>query len=454
MGMGFLKSVLVAKYLGPTLLGSYAFISLIIEYLSYYNLGVYGSMNREVSINYGDASKEKYIQKVFNTSLSFSLTLLAPIIFISLSFLWFAPNVFPETIRDYILIIVALVLFLQFRYFFLRYFRLYERYYIIITIELISNLIILFGTLLFVPKYSLMGLMVTLLVSNVLIFIISIIFLDSKLKFTLDRKLIKKLVIAGIPILFYTLGEKIFTSIDRLMIVNYFSFNELGQYQLGKTMAYGVLMSLDALLFIFYPKILKYLNSDTKGNRKDINAKDLITVSKYFDIVTLPIIIIGIILLPPFITMVLPNYLTSIYITKILLLGYGFQNLTFMPSSYLVSNNQQKKLAPIIGISVLLMIMSNYFVIKLGYGINGMVVATSMVFLMNTCLMFIMCFRHLEMKITKNTFSVIWRRTLFFFIALGIILNNYDVSYLIIPYLIIYSSITIKSIKKLMPQLL
>ena len=58
MVLGFAKSILVARYLGPALLGKYALISLFIEYFSYYNLGVYGSMNKEASIHYGDPKKK------------------------------------------------------------------------------------------------------------------------------------------------------------------------------------------------------------------------------------------------------------------------------------------------------------------------------------------------------------------------------------------------------------
>jgi len=455
MGISFFKSILVAKYLGPTLLGSYAYISLIIEYLSYYNLGVYSSMNREVSINYGDASKEKYIQKVFNTSLSFSLVLLAPIIIISIIIYWIIPDIFPDDIREYVLIILAILFFVQFRYYFLRYFRLYERYYIIIIFELVSNLAILFGVLLFVPKYSLPGLIYSLLVSNLLIFVISIMCIKHKLQFTLNASLVKKLVFAGIPLLFYALGEKLFISIDRIMILKYFTLADLGQYQLGKTMAYGALMSLDALLFIFYPKILKYLHINDKENKsRSTRSNDLIKITNYFDVLTIPIILMGIILLPPFIGFVLPNYSASIYITKILLLGYGFQNLIFTPSSYLVANDQQKKLAPIIVIALLFMVIGNYSAIKLGYGMNGIVMATSMIYLIYALLVFIACFRHLGEKVIKNTIVVIWKRLFFFLITLVIINNDYNIYLLIFPYLTIYGPATLKSIRELKLRIL
>ena len=254
MILGFIKSILVAKFLGPTLLGKYAFISLFIEYLSYYNLGIYNAMNKEASINYGDPNKEDYISRVFNTSLTFSIVLLIPITILMLLIVNFFPNVFSSDFLDYVYIIFAMVFFVQLRTFFVRYFRIYEKYKIIISFELISNIVLLIGVILFVPKYSLNGLLIILLISNLIIFFVSILFTAKTLSFVFDLSLIKKLVIIGLPILLYTLGEKLFTSIDRIMILNYFSMAELGIYQLAKTFAYGVLMALDASIFIFTPK--------------------------------------------------------------------------------------------------------------------------------------------------------------------------------------------------------
>ena len=55
--LGFIKTILVAKYLGPHLLGIYALLVLCIEYLYYSNLGVLFSLNREVSINLNNEEK-------------------------------------------------------------------------------------------------------------------------------------------------------------------------------------------------------------------------------------------------------------------------------------------------------------------------------------------------------------------------------------------------------------
>ena len=54
MGIGVIKSIYIADALGATLLGAYAVIMLIVEYLNYSNLGIFAAMNRDVAINLED----------------------------------------------------------------------------------------------------------------------------------------------------------------------------------------------------------------------------------------------------------------------------------------------------------------------------------------------------------------------------------------------------------------
>ena len=181
---------------------------------------------------------------------------------------------------------------------------------------------------------------------------------------------------------------------------------ELGKYQLAKTFAYGVLMALDAALFIFYTKILKFLN--LKKNEADtLKKKDkIIMISAYFDNFTMPLIISGMVILPIIINFILPQYSESIFMMRILLLAYGFQNFAFTPSSYLVSNGRQNKLVFIVIISLLLMISGNFFVIKMNFGIRGILVATGTVFLINSVMMYIASFMDFKGSILKPLIKI------------------------------------------------
>ena len=91
-------------------------------------------------------------------------------------------------------------------------------------------------------------------------------------------------------------------------------------------------------------------------------------ISTYFDIFTMPLILSGIIILPVVISSILPQYSDSIFMMRILLLAYGFQNFAFTPSSYLVSNGRQNRLVIIVIISLILMIFGNLLVINMNFG--------------------------------------------------------------------------------------
>ena len=449
MVLGFAKSILVARYLGPALLGKYALISLFIEYFSYYNLGVYSSMTKEASIHYGDPKKKTYINNLFSSSLTFSTLLLIPFSCLLISIVWFFPNEVPSELSEYLHIIIALVFFVQVRWFFLRYFRIIENYKIIISFEIISNLILLLGVIFFVKNFLLDGLLHLLLLSNVVIFILCISSFRKNFSFYFDLKLIKKLIIIGFPIMLFTLGEKLFTSVDRIMIASYFTISDLGHYQLGKTFAYGVLMSLDAALFIFYPKILKFFNFKKNSLSKQKNENKLMSISVYFDIFTMPIIILGIIILPIIIHFILPQYSESVFIMRILLLAYGFQNFAFTPSSYLVSNGQQNKLVIIVIISLALMIISNLVAINLNMGVPGILCATSIVFFINSLLMYYACFLSIRIKIIKNLFLVFFRRVILFIISLIIIFLNQNILMILPFYFLIYGPISFRYTDKI-----
>jgi O-antigen/teichoic acid export membrane protein len=164
----------------------------------------------------------------------------------------------------------------------------------------------------------------------------------------------------------------------------------------------------------------------------------------------MPIIIAGLTILPLVISYFLPRYISSIFIMQALILRYGLQNLTFSPSSFLVSNNHQKKLIPITIGSLLLAIISNYIIISLGFRINGVAFVTTIVFLINAIMISCSCFKTIDTNsFIKPTINILWRRIIFVLSAFFILTNNYNIFYVIVIYVPLYSDITVQSIKVL-----
>ena len=111
MGLGVIKSFYVASALGPSILGSYAVVMLIVEYLNYSNLGVFASMNRDVAIHMEEQKKKEYVDNIVNVALSFTII---PIAIIAISFLlteFIEFSFFPIELKEYSWMILILVAF-------------------------------------------------------------------------------------------------------------------------------------------------------------------------------------------------------------------------------------------------------------------------------------------------------------------------------------------------------
>ena len=156
MGIGVIKSFYIADALGATLLGAYAVIMLIVEYLNYSNLGIFAAMNRDVAINLEDDLKKNKVKELLDVSLSFAFF---PILFLSLLFFildYYEAFFLPEEFFKNTLMILGLVAIYQYKIFLLRYLRLYGRYFVLAFIELAAQFINLIGVLLFIELYSIL----------------------------------------------------------------------------------------------------------------------------------------------------------------------------------------------------------------------------------------------------------------------------------------------------------
>ena len=421
--IGFIKSILIAKYLGPTLLGSYAYIMLLVEYLTYCNFGVYASMNREASIYKDDKEKENYVQQILNISLTFSLLITFPILLIFLGLDKLPSGFISDDIFQYRYHIFSLIFLNQLRGFTLRYFRLYERFYLLSIFELVSNTIMLFGIIFFVNKYYLDAAVVFAIIGNTVIVIIGLANLKN-VKLYINKSILKYLILAGIPMVLYALSDKLFTTIDRAMIAHFLPRSDLGYYQFGNTLAVSTIL-------IFYPKFLKSFHYKTEKEQV-LRKKTLLNTIYYMEFFSTLLVVIGIIIIPLFISFLMPQYFKSILLVKILLIAFSFKPIIFLTSSFLVANDNQSKLLPTTLIALIILAAMNYIVIYSGHGINGLVIVTAIAFGIYCLALYILIFRKIESLIS------IWRQYLFLFLGVLIIIAKIPLYFILILWLILY----------------
>lgn len=381
MGIGFVKGIYMAKYLGPALLGTWGLIQLILEYLRYGNLGISAAMNLEVSVNMKDEKKKEYINSVINSS--FTYLLLVSLIYIFFAFIVrvYFQNYIPSDIAPYIYAISFLGVFEQLRIFTVQYLRLFGKYKKINMILLVSACTLFLGVLLFVKKYKLDAVVWASIVSGSLTSLICLANLNG-VKFLLNFNLIRNLILIGIILLIYNLLVQIFSSVDRLFVANFFPRGDLGYYTLSNTIAISTMVILTSFTYLYYPHFLNKLNIK---NKKEFAGEDIYKlIRQYTSMLAVPILgvgIMGLLFIGPFINYFLPQYTQSIIVYKFLILGIMFYKLAYFTEIFLISNKYYSTLTIFLAGVTLLAVAMDLIVVRKNWGIKGIAITTFIAFI-------------------------------------------------------------------------
>ena len=435
MGLGVIKSFYIASSLGPTLLGSYAIVILTVEYLNYSNLGVFASMNRDVAINLDDEKKNQYINRIINTALSFTVLPLAVILFIFLAFEFTDSKFLSQELKQYSWIIFILVAFNQLKLFSLGYLRLYSRYYELTILEFLAQSINLIGIILFVEKYSIDAVLWSVLISNIF-YIVVAFFYVKKIKFNLNLSLIKYLVFSGFPMLLYAVILTLLSSVDRIVLAASFDSRiPLGLYQFSFLAAKGLFLAFNSIAFLFYPRWIKHFHEEKDSQSKFESIKDQSLVIEFILVL---LSIVGIVFIPIFIDVLLPDYAESILVTQFLLIAFIANGLTFITSTFLISNNYQLKIVPILSFTILSALLMNYLFIWLGYGLYGIAVSTIIAFFSYAFLMTFLTLKVIDEVSIENILFFYKRLIVFAPLSVILLYEQFSLSWIIILFLIMY----------------
>ena len=447
LGISFIKTIIIAYYLGPERLGIYAILILIVEYLNYTNLGVFDSMNRDVALHLDKSNKREEIKNLIANSLGFVAIVMTImlIVFFSSSIFINLDAVFEKSIIQYLPIVFLLVLVYQLKQFIVRYLRLYERYMTLGFLELTTQSINLLGVFIFIESYQINAVLYSILISN--IFLVSIGFIYTReITLRFNFSVIRNLITSGTPMLFYSIFLFLFLSIDRAMIAFFYTdVKALGYYQLALSLAAGMFTVFKAVTFLFQPKLLRYLNQN--NNLENSKFASIKIQSLYMELVLVVLSVIGIVLVPIALDMFLPDYSISILLTQFLLMALVLYSVSFFVITFLISNQYElKTLLPLL-YCIILSIILNYVLVVLGYGLYGIAYSKVIVFGIYSVIIFRLYLKIIEEKFFKNIFSIFIRLALFLAPLTIIVYEKMPLYYVFILFLFIYSHTLIKFIQ-------
>lgn len=369
-GSRFITQLYAAKQLGPTLFGLWQSLFLVLAYGMRSHLGVLNAMNRDIPF-YDGAGRTDRIAELREISLGTverSALLLAGLLF-GVSYGFESPAT--QTGLRYIalmMIFQQIYLYYQMLLKSHRLFRLMslqQMAYAALTLAMVLPLIHYFGF------QGFLG-------GQLLVLAVTLLFIRGNIPFSIvpsfDWQKAKRLSQIGFPIMLAGLVFNLFTTADRLVILRYLGQQALGYYSLS-IMATGILLLIPMTVAqIIYPQMSRKYGQ----TGQPLALTRLIYIPTLYLLAIMVPVLAGVyFLFPIFIRYFLSQYLPGIPALQITVFGVFFLSLSFGFANFLNTVGLQKRFLIIQTIAIGIVVVLNWMSIRLGYGIEGIAMATT-----------------------------------------------------------------------------
>lgn len=255
----FVNAVLLARYLNAFYFGIYSFIMLLMQYMSYSNLGINESLNTEYAAHKKDASQ---LNNLWNNAWSVNIVLNIVITLVCLILFEITDTLFTTyQFNDYKYLLLATCIAINLSKVYITYYKLHGALIKLNIQQILPNLAIFLLLIIYRKELTISNIVIVLFVSNVLSLLIFRIGVPVVPKFSLNKQWIVILIRRGITLLLYNLSFYFLTLLASSLVSVYYSVETFGCYSFANTLVNGVVMAGGAFLFIFYPKILNRLSA-------------------------------------------------------------------------------------------------------------------------------------------------------------------------------------------------
>jgi O-antigen/teichoic acid export membrane protein len=392
------RGFIIARVLGPSAYGVWSIFRTFLSSSPYLGLGVQQAMVREIPLSLGEGDGGK-VPVITQTSLFWNLLVTSCVMVIAfiLSLTPLIKEYYGEVrLAGFVFMLNSVYLFIQSKLKGEKNIILLSKY--IFSYAVLNTVFVL--SLLFFLKIQ--GILLGMMISHLILF--TVIVLKGHLSFQLmiDRKVLWKLINIGFPIMMLWSIFFLMRNADKFIVIA----------MLGKTMAgyYGVAAFISSIVsYISYsvttvllPRMMyKYGETREAKNIEAYYTKPIIILTGFIPII-LGIIYINIdIIVKSF----LPQYLPSINVLHILIASLFFSTIWGIPANLLIALNKQRMFMYITAGVLLFTILLDIVVIQIGFGMRGVAVCTTFMFLVASVIA-----NSLALLSFENSTKQIWRK--------------------------------------------
>jgi len=408
-----------ARWLGPDTFGAWQGARLIQSYLTYANLGVAQAMHRDVPVLRG---KKKFddIEKIKNCTWSFSL-----VIYTVVSLVLFIASFFINGNREFVIslrFVAILIEITMFNGFFNIWNKANNRFEVVSTVAVINGITNII-TIYMIYSGKLVGFLSAKILALLFMLSYYIYKNDTKLAYSLNKAILWREMKIGFPILLLTLSATVFSTVDRLLILNKLTFADLGLYSLSGIIFLPITVVFNSVNAVLYPRITEKYG---KTNRPEA-LTSMFKIPVFILSHIIPFLIASLyLLIPLLVKLFLPKYEMGILATQIVIWGIFFYSLVGTIANVIIALNKQVIMVLLLALMTVLNYGLGMILIHFGFGINGVAFSSFLIYLV-----YFFSLYSLAYYLSRNQFKGFFAEMIYIFLppllnmAIVILINHY-----------------------------
>jgi len=258
----FVNSIFIAIYLGPLYLGVWGFISLVDQYIGQFNFGITYSVNAIASIN---KNRETYIKKIVGVAISLLIILsIVVVIFFIANYIFGFKIGEKFNFSKYVIIVCSIAIINFFNSLLSNLFRIYGKLFEIAFYQSIYPIIILIAIFFWKGDELLWAMVIINFVSTVASFLLFFVKSPIQIRPLWNLRLSKKILHMGWHLFVYNTSFYLIIITTRSFVSQYYTVQEFGYFTFAFSLANAILLLLQSLSFLIYPKLLNRFATASK----------------------------------------------------------------------------------------------------------------------------------------------------------------------------------------------
>ena len=387
------RGVIVPRYLGPALYGVLGALGLITKYGAYLQLGVTTAVGREIPYALKQGSPE-FAERLAKVGYSFSiLTSAAPaaVVVIYALATW---GRYVDVISWGLLAFAFLLITTRLETYFTTVFRARRQFgaafsFTAVKASILSALVV---GLLFL--YGLYGIFLGSVIGGAVVMVVGTIWTRSWAAPWPNWSLMRKLLPIGLPLAGIGALGFVLQSVDRLMVIHFYSPREVGYYILAVTVVTFVYFLPMNVGQAMAPRIYGLPRDGDRRAFEEYLVKPSLLVT-YLVAAAGGVVIICMV---PFIRYVLPAYEASVPIVAALLVGITCQGGAQGAAHILVALGRFRAIAAAQAASLVLAVALIWAAVRLGWGLVGVAAGASAGLVTFACLVQFAAWRLMSLR--------------------------------------------------------